>query len=297
VPSQNLGNDTSEGSEIEMNNQIILMGLAMTSLLLVGLPKAFAVDQPGCNSNGGSCGRSGTSDKSTDSKPKDTGPTITQKEIDHPKTIHIAGQNKCQTLDGFSASEPCPSSSHHSGHSHSNKHQSTSSENPKVGPLIPYNNPDYKISLQYPSNWKISEENLRSHQVVTFSAPEITQKLTKLSSIIFIPAQFGIAVEPLPSKNSTILQYVSQFFNSGYHGVSNYKIVNSSRTMLGGVPGEKIIMYDYLNNHTSEVMRIIGVENGTAYRIAYYAEPGTFSTYLPVIEQMIASFRINTQTT
>jgi len=163
----------------------------------------------------------------------------------------------------------------------------------KAVPFLLYDNPDYKIAIQYPSNWKISEENLRSHQVVIFSAPEITQKLTKLSSIIFIPAQFGIAVEPLASKNITILQYVSQFFNLGYHSVSNYKNVNSSRSMLGGVPGEKIIMYDYLNNHTSEVMRIIGVENGTAYRIAYYADPGTFARYLPVTQQMIASFRIN----
>jgi len=164
----------------------------------------------------------------------------------------------------------------------------------KTVPFLQYENPDYKIAIQYPSNWKISEENLRSHQVVVFSAPEKTQKLTKLSSIIFIPAQFGIAVEPLASKNTTILQYISQFFKLGYHGVSNYKIVNSSKTMLAGVPAESIIMYDYLNNHTSEVMRIIGIDNGTAYRIGYYAEPGTFSTYLPVIEQMIASFRINT---
>jgi hypothetical protein len=126
VPSQNLRNDTNEGSEIEMNNQIILMGLGMISLLLVGLPKAFSVDQPsssGCDSNG-SCGKSVTSDKSTDSKPTDTGPTITQKEIDHPKTIHIPGQSKCQTLDGFSG--PCGNSSHHSGHKHS-KHTSSSS--------------------------------------------------------------------------------------------------------------------------------------------------------------------------
>jgi len=100
--------------------------------------------------------------------------------------------------------------------------------------------------------------------------------------MIFIPVQFGIAVEPSASKNITMLQYVSQFFNSGYHGVTNYKIVNSSRTMLARVTGEKIIMYDYLNNHTSEVMRIIGVENGTAYQIAYHVEPGTFNTYFPV---------------
>jgi hypothetical protein len=190
-----------------MNNQKIILGLMIGVLMLTGfgLNRAFA--DAGVSGNA-PIGQSDLppQDKTSDSKPTDSGPPITQSEIDHPKSIKIPGQNKCQTLDGFSPTEPCPSGSHHSGHSHSSKHQSTSSQSPKVGVLIPYINPDYKISLQYPSNWKISEENLKSHQVVLFSAPEITQKLTRLSSIIFIPARIGIAVEPLVSKNITILQ-------------------------------------------------------------------------------------------
>jgi hypothetical protein len=182
---------------------------------------------------------------------------------------------------------------HHTSHRSSSNNHSKSLSTPKIGPLIPYNNPDYKISIQYPSNWKLSETNLGSHQVVKISAPEITQKETKVYYVIFTPAYLLVSVEPLASNSVTLSQHVSQFFNQWYHSPSNYKIVNSSNIMLARIPAQKIIMYDYMNNHTSEVMRVIGVDNGTAYRIAYYAEPSTFSTYLPVIQQMITSFQIN----
>src|SRR4029078_2019976 len=43
----------------------------------------------------------------------------------------------------------------------------------------------------------------------------------------------------------------------------------------------------------SKVMRVIGLTNDTAYRISYYAEPGSFNEYLPVAQEMINSFEIN----
>ena len=92
------------------------MGVPM--LTGFGLNRAFA--EAGISGNA-PAGQSDLSpqDKTSDSKPTDSGPPITQAQIDHPKTIKIPGQNKCQTLDGFSASEPCPSggSHHHSKHS------------------------------------------------------------------------------------------------------------------------------------------------------------------------------------
>jgi hypothetical protein len=103
-----------------MNNQKIILGLMMGVLMLIGfgLNRAFA--EAGISGNA-PAGQSDLSpqDKTSDSKPTDSGPPITQAQIDHPKTIKIPGQNKCQTLDGFSASEPCPSggSHHHSKHS------------------------------------------------------------------------------------------------------------------------------------------------------------------------------------
>ncbi|HZE78903.1 MAG TPA: PsbP-related protein [Nitrososphaeraceae archaeon] len=165
----------------------------------------------------------------------------------------------------------------------SNKHKS--------GNFILYNNPDYKISIQYPSKWKKSEENLASHNVVRFSAPDVKQKETKLSTIIFTPAYFGIAVEQV-SKNITLEHYFDQYIKEIYPQTKDYKIVQSTNTLLAGFPARKVIMYDYLGDHTSEVMRIVSIYNATAYRIAYYAEPGKFLDYLPTAQKMVESLTI-----
>jgi hypothetical protein len=78
-----------------------------------------------------------TQDKTSDSKPTDIGAPITQSQIDHPKSIKIPGQNKYQTLDGFSPDEPCPSGSHHTGSHHGVHHSITcicaSDERIKIG--------------------------------------------------------------------------------------------------------------------------------------------------------------------
>jgi hypothetical protein len=49
-------------------------------------------------------------------------------------------------------------------------------------------------------------------------------------------------------------------------------------------------MYEYVGDKTSKVMRVIGMQNGTAYVVKYMAEPGQYSTYLPIAQQMIDSF-------
>jgi hypothetical protein len=43
--------------------------------------------------------------------------------------------------------------------------------------LLTYENPDFNIRIQYPSDWTKFEENLNRYQVVAFSAPEIDRGL------------------------------------------------------------------------------------------------------------------------
>ena len=43
----------------------------------------------------------------------------------------------------------------------------------------------------------------------------------------------------------------------------------------------------------SKLMRIIGIQNGTAYLIKYAAEPGRYDEYLPIAQILIDSFTIS----
>jgi len=141
--------------------------------------------------------------------------------------------------------------------------------------FLTYENPDYNISIQYTSDWTLSEDNLLPHQVVIFSAPEIEEEEGSVSTVIYIPADLVIAVQPLYSPDMTIDQFIHHFFNETYSNPTEYRIIESSNTTLAGMEeARKIVMYEYVGDTTSKVMRTIGIENGAAYMIKYLAEPG-----------------------
>lgn len=66
------------------------------------------------------------------------------------------------------------------------------------------------------------------------------------------------------------------------------------------MPSEQLIMYDYdqvglfYDGSSIKHKRIIAIDNKSeiAYMIRYSAEPGMFSKYLPLANQMIDSFRL-----
>lgn len=161
------------------------------------------------------------------------------------------------------------------------------------GQFPQYENPDYNIALQYPSDWIRSEENLAQYQVVRFSAPEVEQQETSLSTIIFTPAEVTVAVIPVSSpQNMTIEQFSNKLIQDIYPSSQEYRIINSSKTTFAGSnQAQNILMYEYTPERSSKVMRTIAILNDTAYMIKYSAEPGLFDDYLPAAQEMINSFK------
>jgi PsbP-like protein len=159
------------------------------------------------------------------------------------------------------------------------------------GQFLTYENPDYNISIQYPNNWIPSEENLAPHQVVSISAPEAEEEESSVSTIIYIPAELFVAVQPLYSPGMTMNQFIDQFLNETYSSPNEYRIIESSNATFAGMPAQKIVLYEYVEGRTTKVERTIGIQNGTAYMTKYVAEPGQYSTYYPVAQRMIDSFQ------
>jgi len=158
-----------------------------------------------------------------------------------------------------------------------------------------YENKDYKVKIDYPSKWKKSENNLAQNQIVIFSAPEVKEKESSLSTIIFIPARVALASQQTPSSNMTLENFTNYFIDSGYSSPDQYKIISTSKTTLAGKEAVELLMYEYVGKQTSKVKRVISLfDNDTAYMIKYAAEPGKFSKYLPIAQQMIDSFQPST---
>jgi hypothetical protein len=150
---------------------------------------------------------------------------------------------------------------------------------------VVYENPIYGVSIQYPDNWHKSENNLPSHGVVKFSAPDVKEKESKHSISIFIPAFLLVAVEELPSKKVKLDQYVTDYLSKGFPNPTDYKILNSTQSTIAGNPAKRVILYDYSGGHTYEEMRVITIINGTSYRVGLFAEPGMFSDYVQIAKK------------
>jgi hypothetical protein len=158
-----------------------------------------------------------------------------------------------------------------------------------------YQNKDYNVTIDYPSKWKKSENNLAQNQIVIFSAPEVEQKESSVLSFVLIPAKVTLASQQTPSNNMTLENFTNYFIDSAYSSSDEYKIIKTSRTTLAGNEAVELLMYDYVGDKTSKVKRVISLfDNDTAYMIKYAAEPGKFSKYLPVAQQMIDSFQPTT---
>jgi putative transposon-encoded protein len=131
----------------------------------------------------------GNSNSDNNNGPTDSGPAITQKEINHPETIHIKGQNKCQTLDGFSPDEPC-------GH-HSKKHPhnvdvpcnaaTTSGQGCTTMQTVP-NPPFPKSDPPNKQSNKIVQEDttIKTPSIVVDTSPSLLPTTLKVSNVTLV---------------------------------------------------------------------------------------------------------------
>ncbi len=85
---------------------------------------------------------------------------------------------------------------------------------------LTYSNPDYNVSMHYPSEWTPSEVNLGPYQVVRFVAPLVEEEETPTSIVVFTPATLAVAVRPLDSSNITRAQFIDQFLDQTYDSPS-----------------------------------------------------------------------------
>jgi hypothetical protein len=166
------------------------------------------------------------------------------------------------------------------------------------GGMSTYENSDYGMSIKFPSNWKPSEVNLPQQGIVLFLAPAFGSPMSE--DYLATPASVLVASQMLPVNNMTLPNFVESFLKDRYLNVTDYKIISSSKSNLGGMPSEQIIMYDYdqvglfSDGSSLKHKRIIAIDNKSeiAYMIRYSAEPGMFSKYLPLADQMIDSFKL-----
>lgn len=141
--------------------------------------------------------------------------------------------------------------------------------------FLTYTDTDLGFTIKYPSDWKstVTKGSGGSNYVVFYSALDFSSG-RNISTVLV-----GVADANATTLDELISQYKS----------SERKILGESKTTLSGLPAHKIVIQSDASRTTTVQFTL---KDGKQYGISY--DLGQ-SDDLPIIQQMIDSFRITTK--
>jgi hypothetical protein len=147
-----------------------------------------------------------------------------------------------------------------------------------MGNPIPYNNPSFGFTLEFPSNWQKGES-------LTLVSPQ--GGIDNQS-----PEVISIDSEVLPSSDLSLDTY-SEASLSQVKSFQDFKLLNSSSTTLAGLPAHMIV-YSFVDESETPLqnLQVWTVKDGTAYIITYTGTPEEFESSLPALQGVMDSFRL-----
>jgi YVTN family beta-propeller protein len=144
-----------------------------------------------------------------------------------------------------------------------------------------YENSAHKITSLVPSNWNITEEG---NDTIRFLSPIETESDADRE---------GLSIEILRSGNIPVREYASSRIIDLRQNLPRFSLIHSDANFtVSNYPAYKII-YSYINGTTNyDAMRIWAVIGRSTYTISYTTESNRYPVYLPLIETMIGSLRV-----
>jgi eukaryotic-like serine/threonine-protein kinase len=152
-------------------------------------------------------------------------------------------------------------------------------------PFLTYENPTYRIRIQYPSDWEKLEFSQRNI-VVIFRSPRENSSDTKLENLL-------IQVGNLPSQNIPLDEVVRANINKLKQSLIDFELIELNATTLSGNnPAHKVVYTNREGEDELKTMQVVSIKEDKIYLITYTAEASRYDRYLPIIQKMIDSFRI-----
>jgi len=166
--------------------------------------------------------------------------------------------------------------------------QGSSLQPPLSSSLLSYENPTYGITLQYPSDWMASTNQLPTYNsIIGFYSP-----LESLSDVL--PVEFALSITPYTT-NIPLEEYTKTTITALEQ--QGMKISESSATTIAGNPAHKITFSpgDQIAQNSPvefNFMQIFTIIGNKVYSLSYNAEASKFSTHLDTIQKMLDSLKI-----
>jgi hypothetical protein len=192
----------------------------------------------------------------------------------HDKCLIVSPRNLCDFFLGQKSTSNMSNSTYLSNYS-----------------TLTYNDKNFGLNIQYPLGWTVHEGDKEFNTVLRFVSAQND-------------ADVDIRIFPKGDYKS-IDEYGDTFKQSN----DEYKLLNyyrNSSTTLSDRPAVRAIYLTTYNSSitektygdksiTSKEMMVATMvpERDSIYAISYFTKPPDFENYLPVIEKMIDSFKIN----
>ena len=153
-------------------------------------------------------------------------------------------------------------------------------------PTLVYENSDYGIKMEYPSDWELTKVDDILGTIATFVPPE--------SKVNIIPNEVTIAVENL-TPSMSLEQYTTSAVGEITQFLPEARIIDSRRIKLGNREAHQIIYTgkDKQHNVVIKYLQIWVLESDRVYIITYQAEADKYNHFLESVEEtIIKSFAV-----
>lgn len=149
--------------------------------------------------------------------------------------------------------------------------------------FLTYENPNYGLTIQYPYNWKKERfDNNATDAIVGFSP--VQQNRLFLSQVILLVNFSSSSSTPLKSLVSEDIEKLRQYY-------ADFKLVDSNASDIIANRNAYRIVY---NTDSVRVLQISTVIGDKKFTVEYKANSNSYFAYLPTIQRMIDSIKINT---
>ncbi len=167
-----------------------------------------------------------------------------------------------------------------------------------------YSEPSIGIEFPYPTGWEpILREESDNFTAIEILFPNTTSSINSANfssahwhgpSTSFIV--LSIAEEPLsssdPNATAVLESLTKQKLALANQTLPDFKLIESNSTTLAGNPAHRIVYSLQSLSTVFQSMNIWTVKGGKEYMISYSQPEDEYPIYLPVVQQMIESFKI-----
>jgi hypothetical protein len=150
---------------------------------------------------------------------------------------------------------------------------------------IVYESPVYGIRTQYPDGWDIIIQNTSNSSLsLRFNSPLQNDTDSFRENVRIVIGSV--------SNNTALSNFTSATLTSYLELYPDLELIELSSTNLtsSAIPAYKLV--GSRTQAGSNFMQIFAIEEDKVYSIIYSSERSRYSTYLPIIEEMINSFEV-----